>query len=110
MNLKRMIGIIVSICGIATIFVSIYIKNQVATGKEIASKAQSQVDVGTSLFSLTPVTKEIGKGISGQAQSKIDEGQRQISYYEGLANGLLIGGIGLIILGGAVVLLGRKKL
>jgi hypothetical protein len=108
MNSKKIIGIIIGICGIAMILFSIYISNQVGEGKVKASKAQSQVDTGSWLFSQSPATKEVGKALTGAAQSKIDEGQRQITYYEGMAKWLLIGGIGFIVIGGVILFYRRK--
>jgi LPXTG-motif cell wall-anchored protein len=107
--MKKFLGIILAIGGIAMIVFSFYIKSQVAEGKAKASSAQSTVDKGTWLFSQNPISKEVGKGLTNPIQKQIDEGESQISYYENMATWLLIGGIGVLIIGGAVVLISRKK-
>ncbi len=109
MNIKKMIGIILLICGIAMILFSVYINNQVSQGKATLSNAQSAVEHGSSLFSRTPVTKQIGNGLTRPMQRQIDEGQSQIAYYEGMAGWLLAGGIGFIVLSGFAILFYRKK-
>ncbi|MBF8262930.1 MAG: hypothetical protein HW387_595 [Parachlamydiales bacterium] len=110
MNTKQIFGIFLTLCGIAMIVFSFYISSQVSQGRERASSAQSTVDRGNWLFDKIPVTKEIGQGLTGSAQKKIDEGYQQIAYYEGMSRYLLLGGIGIVIIGGAIVLFSRKKI
>jgi hypothetical protein len=108
MHFKRIVGIVVLVIGVVLVGFSIYIKTQVAEGKEEVSRAQRRVDQGNSLFSLTPVTKGIGKGISGSAQEKINEGVRKIGEYSSLASGLEIGGIILILAGLGIILVAKR--
>jgi hypothetical protein len=109
MNSKTIAGIIFVLAGAAMLFASNYINTQVGEGREKISRAQSQVDRGNSLFSLNPVTKEVGKGIFGGAQKQINAGQQEVGYYAGVAGQLQIGGIVCLVIGGALILFGRKK-
>lgn len=109
MNVKQIFGIILSLCGVAVIVFSLYVNSKVSLGKEKISSAQSAVDKGNWLLDMTPVTKEIDKGLSSPAQNKINEGWQQIAYYEGISRHLLWSGIGLFIIGCAIVLIFRKK-
>lgn len=99
MRLKRILGIILLIVGIAMFFLSNYITEQVTAGKHKIASSQKQVDQGKGLFSLSPYTKDIGKEIAGSGQKKIDEGKQKVAEYEQTAHWLRIGGIVLAILG-----------
>ena len=105
-NIKKIVGVVLCVLGIAGIIVSNYISNQVAEGKLKIAKGQSQVDQGKRLFSLSPATKEMGKGMTDSAQRKIDAGKGQVQDYETIARELEIGGIILIVAGAVVFLLG----
>jgi hypothetical protein len=109
MNSKRVFGVVILLAGGAMIFFSMYIMGQVSTGREQLSEAQSQVDRGSGLFDLNPLTKEIGKGITGSAQRKIDRYGKEADQYAQMASWLKIGGIVLIIVGAGTLFLGRKK-
>ena len=109
MKTKRTIGIVVLLAGIAMIFFSMYIMNEVTAGRGQISQAQRSVDRGTSLFNATPWTRGVGKGISGAAQKKINKYSAEADRYERIAGRLKIGGIILIIVGAGVLLLARKK-
>ena len=116
---KKILGVLIVLIGIAMLGGSYYIQNQVNEGKIQVASAQSKVDTGKALFSNIPVAKDvgvvgeigkgIGKGLASSAQSKIDAGSEQIRHYEKMAFGLKMGGIALIIVGIAVVFIGRKK-
>lgn len=106
MNYKKIIGIILIVVGVAMIFVSNYIIDQVNEGKLKISKAEKQVQQGKSLFSLTPITKAIGDKAASSAERKIDAGKAQVSEYEELAGTLHMGGIILIVAGVGVFALG----
>ncbi|MES2273834.1 MAG: hypothetical protein V4487_06545 [Chlamydiota bacterium] len=109
MNSKRIFGILLLIGGIALFLFSNYISKQVTAGKAEISSAQSQVDQSNSLFSLNPVSKEVGKGLTGSAQRKIDAGNQEVNEYERLAGWLKIGGGILLIVGIGFLILGKKK-
>lgn len=99
MSTKRIIGIVLMVLGIASLFVSNYITEQVKEGNLKIARGQKSVDQGNKLFSMTPATKEIGKGVTGSAQRKIDSGREQVRDYEAIAQRLFIGGIIVIVLG-----------
>ncbi|MGE0669779.1 MAG: hypothetical protein AB7H48_06930 [Parachlamydiales bacterium] len=109
MKTKCTIGTLLLICGIALIGFSMYVTQQVEEGKGKVSSAQSKVDKGKGLFSGNPVSEEIGKGIASGAQRKIDEGQQQIEFYEGVATWTKFGGIACIIIGLGVFFVPTKK-
>jgi predicted PurR-regulated permease PerM len=101
MHKNKIIAIVVMVCGVAAIGTSSYITSQVDQGKEQVEQAQKFVDKGNALFSTNAVTKEVGKGITGGIQKKINKGNREIAYYESLASQLRIGGV-VLLLGGAL--------
>ena len=109
MNSKKTAGIVIVIIGVVMLFISGYIRGQVEEGKGKVTKAQGQVDTGNTLFSVNPVSKQVGQAFTGSAQKKIDMGKEQIAQYEKYANVLQIGGIAVIIVGGIVFFLGRKR-
>ena len=109
MKKKRSLGILLLVGGVALILFSMYISGQVTEGREKISNAQNQVDRGKKLFSLTPYTEPLGKGLTGAAQRKIDEGRQEADEYAQLADWLKIGGVVCIIAGGAVFLMSRKR-
>lgn len=106
---KRIFGILLVLVGIGMIFASVYIMGQVTQGREQISEAQEKVNKGKSLFNLNPITKEIGKGLTGSAEKKIEEGRQTADKYEELASWLKIVGIVFVVLGGLGILFGKKK-
>lgn len=109
MNFKKVIGILVLLGGISTLLFAFYIQTQLNQGKRTVEQAQKAVDKGSILFKINPVTEEMGKGISNAAQKKIDEGKREIIYYQGVVQQLLIGGAIITLVGGLIILWGMKK-
>ncbi len=109
MSTKRIIGIIIAACGAFMLVFSNYISKQVQEGRGKISRAQSQVDTGNKLFSINPITKEVGKGISGGAQRRIDAGSMEADEYAVLAHQLQIGGVVLLIVGCGIVFLSSRK-
>ncbi len=103
----KKLGIIGIIIGLICIGSSLYIKKEVKEGQKKISSAEGNVDHGTALFSITPYTKDIGEGLSSPFRNKIDEGKKDVRYYNALSNWLMIGGIVFIV--GGVVLVARKK-
>lgn len=102
MNLKKIIAIIVFVVGLGMIGGSMYIKNQVEQGKLQVASAEEKLSQGKTLFSLNPVAKQIGEGISSAADRKIAGANRDIAYYSNLAQQLLVGGIVLVVIGAAL--------
>lgn len=109
MHKNKIISLVVVVIGLAALGTSRYIMSQVDQGKEQVEQAQKFVDKGNALFSTNSVTKEVGKGITGGVQKKINKGSREIAKYERLANQLRVGGIILIIAGGVFFFMNRKK-
>ncbi|MBN2479126.1 MAG: hypothetical protein JXA94_02745 [Parachlamydiales bacterium] len=106
---KRILGIVIIIIGAALIISSFIIKSQVSEGRKEIAEAQKQVNRGSSLFSHNPITKEIGKGLTGAAQNKIDAGTQKANFYNTLAVWFQIGGAVFIVLGAGIIFIGRKK-
>ena len=103
---KRLIfPIVLILIGIISIIGSFYIKSQVVEGRKEIAAGEQKLAKGKKLFSFMP----IGKLIARYGQKKIDEGTRQADFYNHLANWMLIGGIVVIISGGAVFFLNRNK-
>ncbi|MFA6119560.1 MAG: hypothetical protein WCT85_00600 [Parachlamydiales bacterium] len=106
---KKILGIIIAILGVAMLISSFYIKSQVEQGRKQISEAQHQVDQGKALFSLNPVTKEVGKEIARPVEKKIKAGTEKANLYNTIALYLQIGGCIFIILGSGIVFIGNKK-
>lgn len=109
MRIKRIAGIIIFLLGLGFVGLAIYIKQEVELGKIKIANAEEKIDQGNRLFSLHPISKEIGKGVSRAAQRKIDAGKDQVVEYEKIANWSQIGGIVLLCIGASLVLFTRKK-
>ena len=109
MTPKRILGLVMLIGAVAMMFASYYIKNRVAEGKEQITSAQQKVDQTNSLFSLNPISKEIGHGVTGSAQQQINEGKEQAGQYATLASWLQIGGIVAAVLGIGLIFFGGRK-
>ena len=109
MNVRRVLGIAVAVCGVVLIIVSFYIRGQVAQGTEEISNAKQKVSTVDKLFSVTPESKQLGKGITDPAQKRIQAGEQQISYYSQLSDKIQIGGIVLIIAGAVIIFYPNRK-
>ncbi len=109
MNFRRILGIILLLAGLTSVGFSIYIKREVAQGKEQVASGQQKVDQGKVLFSLSPATKPIGEGITAPAQNRINQGRRDIAHYEKVSNYLLYGGLLAIIFGALLLFFPRKS-
>lgn len=109
MSFKRMIGLSVILIGIVLLFISNTINQRLDAGKEEIAKAKKQISQGEKLFSLNPVTKELGHELTGAADKKIKSGEQTIEHYAAVAKWCQYGGIGLIALGTVVVIFGGKK-
>ena|SRR5579871_3822167 len=113
MKILRILGIVILVAGIACLFFSNYITDQVNEGKIKIEKGQKTVDQSNKLFSLSPYSKPIGDQLGSSAQKKINEGKEQVSYYEQLAQTLKVSGIIGIIVGAGITIFSfigpRKK-
>jgi ABC-type multidrug transport system fused ATPase/permease subunit len=105
----RILGIVLVIAGALFLYFSHYINTQVAEGRSEISSGQTQVDTITNLFSVNPVSKEVGKQFTGSAQSRINEGTIEANQYAEYANWFMIGGIITIVAGAVVFLLMKKR-
>jgi hypothetical protein len=106
---KIYLPVILFAIGAAAIIGSIYIKAQVSEGRKEIAAGKKKLDKGKGLFSFTPVTKEIGKGIESYGRKKIAAGTKQADFYENVSNWLLVGGFAFIIAGGIVMIVTNKK-
>jgi predicted histidine transporter YuiF (NhaC family) len=109
LNTKRIVGLVLLICGVVLILFSSYIKHRVMEGRGQIADAEKKKEQADSLFSLDPATKVIGKAVTGSVEGKIQEGQEEADRYDKLAGWLQIGGIVCIVAGVAFVIFGRKK-
>ena len=109
MSKKRVIGVVVFIIGVIFLVLSNYISGRVAEGEQQISSAEKTIGQADSLFSRNPAAKEIGKGITGSAHKKIEEGKKEAGAYAALAQGLQIGGWILIVAGVGIAILGSNK-
>ncbi len=110
MSSKKIAGLVVAALGAILLVFSYYIAEQVTEGRMKIDRAQGQVNTVNSLFSLSPATKDVGRGLTGSAQRKIDAGSLDVAEYSALAHKLQLGGIVLIIVGiGILVFYGKKR-
>lgn len=109
MNGKQIFGIVLFVIGLGMLYGSHYITTQVLEGKGKIASAQQKVDTSNQLFSVTPATKPIGKGLTQGAQNKIDAGRDEVAYYEQMAQWLKIGGVVFVVVGIGACLFCRGK-
>ncbi len=84
------------------------IRSEVDEGKLKVARAEDSLSKGKSLFSLNPISKQIGKRVSSEAKQKIGEANQEISYYESLYRWLFgLGGASVVI--GFFLLFRRAK-
>ena len=108
MNYKQVIGICAVILGIALIIFVIYGKGQLNEGKEQIASGKKKVSQTQQAFSFTPLSKQVGQGLTGGAQKKIAAGELTIEEYETRFMWCEIGGVVLIVLGAALLLFCRN--
>lgn len=111
MGLRRIIGILIVIVGILCLGVSYYINNQILQGVAKIKSAQEKVNKGNDFFSgsSNPVMQGIGSQVTGSAQKKINLGKEEIEKYTAIADNLQMGGIVLLIVGGILIIIPRKR-
>jgi hypothetical protein len=109
MNIKRVGGIILLVCGIGLLFFSHHISERVAEGRVEIAEGQKKVDTADSLFSLNPYSKQVGKEVTGSGQKKINEGSKEADEYSVLAGRLQIAGVISLVLGAGLFLISFRK-
>lgn len=109
MSLKQVLGLLVIIAGISCLVISKSIDSRLAEANQEIAGAKQKVSQGNSLFSMSPVTKEIGQGVTSSANKKISAGEEEVAHYQQVSMQLWYGGIALIVVGGCLVLFCRKK-
>jgi hypothetical protein len=110
LNLKQGIGILFIVVGIALLIFVFYGKGQIEEGRDQIASGKQKVKQTQQMFSFTPVTKQVGQGLTSGAQDKIATGELTIEQYEAIFMWCEIGGIALLVVGAGLVLFcGRKK-
>jgi hypothetical protein len=109
LNFKQVLGVLAIIIGIAMLIFVMYGRRQLDDAKDQISSAKKKVSQSNDLFSLTPITKQFGQGMTSGAQKKIAAGERTVEQYETMFMWTQIGGIGLIVIGGGLVLFCRTN-
>jgi hypothetical protein len=109
MKVKTIAPIVVGLIGAGMLLFSGYIAKQVAAGNLQIMQGQKQVDTVDSVFSSNRYTKPFGKQLAGSGQKKIDAGKEEIAKYELISKRLQIGGVILIVIGGASFFYWRKR-
>lgn len=106
MNCKRIIGIIIAIIGIGAIILSFYIK-QMVVEKVGQAKANASALTESPLTDLGgPNAKMVGKQINKKVDKMADEKARE---YNQIADWILYGGIGAIVIGIGVAAFSKGK-
>jgi len=109
LNFKRIFGLLVIIAGVALMMFSNYLDGRLADADRQISDAKKKIQQGDQLFSLNPVSKEIGGAITGSAKQKVRSGEEEVAYYRRISMYSHNGGIALIVIGAVIVIFGRKK-
>ena len=108
MNIKQVMGLLAIIIGIALIIFVVYGKYQVAEAKGEISSAKKKVEQGNQLFSLNPLSKEVGKQMSGGITQKIQNAEHTVEYYEMLFMWCQVAAVVLIVGGSGLIFFCRK--
>lgn len=104
MRSKKTLGIGILVIGVLLIIGAIYIKGQVAHGREQISSAKSTMHAGESILGLSPATKGAGSMLGSAGNKKIAEGSAEADKYEKIAGGLQIAGIAALVIGAGMLL------
>ena len=103
MNVKRTIGILLLIVGVFTIFYANYLKAEVARE---GSKAYEKINRGGQLFQGNSMSEAFGGMMTGSMKKKAAS---EIERYNNMVQNLLIGGIIVAVIGGAMAIFCTKK-
>jgi hypothetical protein len=109
MSSQRIIGLIALIAGVILIGFAMYIKQEVVSGNAQIARGEQKINTTEKVFSLTPTTKQLGSGFTKSGKEQIAKGKEEIAYYTNLANKLQITGIILLIVGGGILIFGKKR-
>ncbi len=112
MNARRIIGIVMCGVGVILIFLSLYMKDQIAHGNVEISQGESRMKTGKTLFGTNPYTKEAGNQMFfNSGDERIRAGKDEIAYYEARSNQIMTIGIISIIIGIVLVVIpvSRKR-
>jgi hypothetical protein len=107
--MKKTLAIITVILGVILFFSSLYIREQVDEGEKQVVDAQHKLNKGGGILSISPLTSAIGKTTKRAFQKKIVEGEKEIDFYDHVANWAEISGIILIVLGAGIFYVYRKN-
>ena len=106
---RRIVGVIILVGGLVMLFAAHYIQEQVDIGRGKITAAESKVQQGSRLFSLSPATQPAGQIFERSAQSKINKYKEEADHYEHLAGQLKKGGWVVTIVGALLVIFPRGK-
>lgn len=109
MNSKQIAGIVLFVLGIGMLITSHYIAGEVRSGNQEIEAGQQKIDATNKFFSVTVVTKPVGKGLTSSGQQRVNAGREESAYYDRVAEGLRIGGIAALIIGIGAFLFSRLK-
>lgn len=109
MNRRQIFAVIMVIVGVGMIIFSNYIADQVTEGKLRIARGEKQIKQTETLFSLNPVSKEVGKTLLSPGEKEIAQGKVEVSEYERVVSYLRIGGAVLMVLGFIVLFTGKSK-
>lgn len=100
----RLAGLLVVVVGLALVFVGNYIQGRVERGQQQVDEGQEQINSSTQLFSLTPFTDWIGRGLSSRQQGEVNRGQEEVNHYAGVSykfhkTGIIVSLVGVLVVG-----------
>ncbi len=103
MSWKRILGLSLIVVGIILFFVSGYITDEVAEGRQKIKKGQRQVDQIQDASAVNPYTQKAGDLFASSGQKKIDAGKKEADHYESVAQHAFVGAIVFTIAGGILL-------
>jgi hypothetical protein len=109
LSFKQGLGILAIVVGIALLVFVFYGKGKLEEGRQEIASGKQKVKQTQQLFSFTPVTKQVGQGLTSGANDQIAAGELTIEQYETIFMWCKIGGIALLVIGVGLVLFCRKK-
>ncbi len=104
MRLYKIIGILLIVGGIASFIFANYIRSQVDQGKHKVRKAQSAVNSANQVASGDPTLYLFSRTATGPIQKKINEGKKDIVYFQSLAKTLDVVGFIALVAGGGLTI------